>query len=133
MLALSDIPLRGLPNAGLGGLTLWPVFGATNQLLAALALLVVSVWLIGSGRNAVVVIVPFVIMLVITASALLLLAGQFISATRPMLAIVSAIMLGLLGWASIEAMFQVFRKRPNPSDIGRVPDNNEPAQSAQNE
>jgi carbon starvation protein len=123
ILALSDIPSRGLANAGLGGLTLWPIFGATNQLLAALALLVVSVWLFRSGRNAVVVLIPFVVMLVITASALALLVRQFTIADQPMLAVLSAIMIGLLGWASIEAVIQVLRNRSNSSDISWVPDN----------
>ena len=46
VLALSDAPSKGLASAGLGGLILWPIFGATNQLLGGLALLVVTVWLV---------------------------------------------------------------------------------------
>ena len=54
---------------------LWPVFGATNQLIAALALFVVMIWLIktGKGRYWFVPGVPALFMGVITLWALLML------------------------------------------------------------
>ncbi len=48
----------------------WPVFGATNQLLGALALLVVGVWLKRTGRKTLFVIVPMVFMFAVTLLAL---------------------------------------------------------------
>ena len=53
---------------------IWPAFGATNQLLAALALLVVFVWLRSSGRRALYAGIPAAFMCVTTLSAL----GQLI-------------------------------------------------------
>ncbi len=54
---------------------LWPVFGATNQLIAALALFVVMLWLIktGRGRYWFVAGVPAVAMAFITLASLLML------------------------------------------------------------
>ena len=49
---------------------IWPVFGACNQLLAALALLVVFTWLKRNGKRAFYVAVPMVFMIVTTLTAL---------------------------------------------------------------
>jgi carbon starvation protein len=64
-----------------GGLTLsgqftaiWPVFGAANQLLAALALLSVTAWLAHRGTRVAFVAVPMVFMFTVTVAAL----GQLI-------------------------------------------------------
>lgn len=51
--------------------TLWPAFGASNQLVAALALLVVSMWLLQRGRGALPTLIPAVLMLVTTIGAFL--------------------------------------------------------------
>jgi len=55
----------------------WPVFGATNQLLAALALLSVTVWLKRTGRTWLFTGLPMAFMLVMTMSALALLISRF--------------------------------------------------------
>ncbi len=49
---------------------LWPAFGASNQLVAALALLVVSCWLVDRGSARRVTLVPALVMLVTTIAAL---------------------------------------------------------------
>jgi len=49
---------------------IWPVFGATNQLLGALALLTVGVWLKRTGRRTAFVLVPMVFMFSVTLLAL---------------------------------------------------------------
>jgi len=48
---------------------LWPAFGASNQLIAALALLVTSCWLMHRGRGHRVTLVPACIMIVTTLAA----------------------------------------------------------------
>jgi carbon starvation protein len=54
----------------------WPIFGSTNQLLAALALLVVSVWMKKTGKNAFFVTIPMIFMLGMTLWALFQLILQ---------------------------------------------------------
>ena len=49
---------------------IWPIFGATNQLLAALTLITVTVWLRRSGRKSWYVLIPAAVMLVTTQAAL---------------------------------------------------------------
>jgi len=56
--------------------SIWPVFGSANQLLAALALLAVTVWLAKGGIKARFTAIPMVIMFVITISALGVIAYQ---------------------------------------------------------
>ena len=52
---------------------IWPVFGATNQLLAALALLAVTVWLKRTGRKWAFAGIPMLFMLTMTMTALAML------------------------------------------------------------
>jgi carbon starvation protein len=61
-----------------GYLVAWPIFGTSNQLLAGLTLLAVSVWLIKSGKKAVYTIIPMVFMLAMTLWSLVLLIIPFI-------------------------------------------------------
>ena len=56
---------------GLTGYTIiWPLFGAANQLLAALALLTVCAWLGNAGRNNKMFYIPMVFMLIVTLTSL---------------------------------------------------------------
>jgi carbon starvation protein len=50
--------------------SLWPLFGSANQLLAALALLTVSVWLYHLKRNIWYTLLPTCFMFIVTLSAL---------------------------------------------------------------
>jgi len=59
-------------------LVAWPIFGASNQLLASLTLLVISVWLVRSGKSAVYTILPMIFMLVTTVCALVLQIKPFV-------------------------------------------------------
>ncbi len=56
---------------------IWPVFGATNQLMAGLALMVVFVWLQKKGKKPWFVGIPMIFMLVMTIWALTELVFQF--------------------------------------------------------
>ena len=53
---------------------LWQLFGGANQLMAALSLLVVTLWLVSTGRNAVFVGIPMLFMYVTTIFANLVTA-----------------------------------------------------------
>ncbi|MBN1897990.1 MAG: carbon starvation protein A [Spirochaetes bacterium] len=49
---------------------IWPVFGASNQLLAALTLLVISVWIVHLKKNSLLTIIPMILMFIVTLTAL---------------------------------------------------------------
>lgn len=56
-----------------GYAVVWPIFGSANQLLAAMALLAVAMWLKSKGRNNKMIILPMIFMFAATLSALALL------------------------------------------------------------
>jgi carbon starvation protein len=56
---------------------IWPIFGATNQLLAGLVLMMVAVWLKKKNKHIWFVAIPMVFMLAMTLWALILLIIQY--------------------------------------------------------
>ncbi len=76
--ALAFLPAPNQPwslaTAGSGGMLLWPLFGATNQLLAGLAFIVIAAWLIANKRPWWFIIPPSLLMLALPAWALTLQA-----------------------------------------------------------
>jgi len=116
VLALSDAPRAGLAQAGKGGLVLWPVFGATNQLLGGLALLVITVWLVRRRRPVWVTAVPMVFMLAMTGWAIAEMIRQFAAEGGKIhLLIVSVLMLAFEVWIVAEAVALVARGRAAPA------------------
>ncbi len=92
---------------------IWPIFGSANQLLAALALISIAVWLKNTGRNHSMFTIPTVFMFVVTVFALVLLIqaniakGNFVLVLFPVLLLVLALILakeayGILSKPSIE-------------------------------
>ena len=57
-------------GGGTGGLALWPLFGTTNQLVASVTLLVVSIWLKRQGRPIAYTAIPMVALSLTTAWAM---------------------------------------------------------------
>lgn len=72
---IASLPMPGQAwtwaSAGSGGLILWPLFGATNQLLGGLAFLVILFWLRRRKLPIWFVLLPTVFMLILPASAML--------------------------------------------------------------
>lgn len=58
--------------SGSGGLVIWPLFGSTNQILAGLTLLVISVMLIKLGRPARYTLLPMIFVLITSCWAAVL-------------------------------------------------------------
>ena len=57
-------------GGGKGGLALWPLFGTTNQLVAGVTLLVVSVWLKRLGKPIAYTLVPMLLVGAVTLWAM---------------------------------------------------------------
>ncbi|MBN2561070.1 MAG: carbon starvation protein A, partial [Phycisphaerae bacterium] len=89
---------------GKGALALWPLFGSANQLLASLALLVVTLYLKRKGgRKFLVAAIPCVIMLVVTNWAMVLNERTYIRDKNWLLAVIGAGIFALALWMTIEA------------------------------
>ncbi|MEZ5328276.1 MAG: carbon starvation protein A [Verrucomicrobiales bacterium] len=61
-----------MDNLGKGGLILWPLFGATNQLLGGLAFLVILFWMWRRQLPVWFITIPAIFMLVLPAGALIM-------------------------------------------------------------
>ena len=107
-------------SLGMGGYsTIWPLFGAANQLLAALALLAVCAWLGNIGKNNKMFYLPMAFMLVVTLFSLYqtavakinaIMAGGF--TTAPVLQLVLAVVLFVLAIVlAVEGCITIFGKK----------------------
>lgn len=67
---LSAFMLMMLSAGGKGGLLLWPLFGATNQMLAGLTLIVISVYLIKERKNFWTYLLPAIFLMIMTGIGL---------------------------------------------------------------
>ena len=70
---------------GSGGLILWPLFGATNQLLAGLAFLVIAFYLLRNNRPVWFLIPPMLIMLIVPGWAMIEQIGKWYAAEKHLL------------------------------------------------
>jgi carbon starvation protein len=60
------------PNGfGSGGYVLWPLFGTSNQLLAGITLLLITIWLKRQGRNFLPTLIPMLFLLFMTLWAMI--------------------------------------------------------------
>ncbi len=93
-------------GGGQGGLALWPLFGTTNQLVAGVTLLVVSVWLQRQGRSAVYTLVPMVAVAAATVWAMAgNVVGYFADFERQwLLALSGTVILALDVWVILEGV-----------------------------
>jgi carbon starvation protein len=80
---------------------IWPVFGATNQLLAGLTLLVLASWMRKTGRNAGFLLLPLVFMTGATLYALVLLIGQY---GVSLVGVIALVLLSLAGLLIVESL-----------------------------
>jgi len=100
-------------NSGGGGMILWPMFGATNQLLGGLAFLVIAFYLWRRGKPVWFLILPLVFMLIMPAWAMLVLLPEWFSAETlnwPLI-IIAIATLALEAWMIVEALLLVPRVR----------------------
>jgi carbon starvation protein len=86
---------------------IWPLFGSANQLVAALTLLAIAVYLANQKKGNLFVLIPMVFMLAVTLSALALMFQQRLAQGNFMLAILSAILFVLaivLAWMGYQVL-----------------------------
>ncbi|AEH51585.1 carbon starvation CstA family protein [Pseudothermotoga thermarum] len=90
---------------------IWPIFGSSNQLLAALALLSLSAWLVRQGRKIFYVVIPMVFMFSVTLSALVILIRNNWIAKNYLLVTIATILFILAVVLIIEATRVLVKKQ----------------------
>lgn len=126
--------LLTLPPATLDGKALplwrvfWNLFGSSNQLLAALTLIGVTVWLRSLGKRTFVTLLPAVFMLAMTCWSLGITLQQYLARAaagkaallHQVEAGVAVLLLGMTLWMTVEAAL-LGRKNMQPSRIAESP------------
>jgi carbon starvation protein len=102
---------------GKGALALWPLFGAVNQTLAALALILATLYLrqLG-GWRWIITGVPAAFMSVMTLWASVMNQTQFGSENNLLLQIINAAIVLIVSWIIIEGIIKFFSGEKVSSD-----------------
>jgi len=98
---------------GLSWKRLWPIFGATNQMLAGLSLLVLTVYLYRKGRNILFTLIPLIFLIFMTSTAMVLSLKEFIRSRNWILTILSVFLLSFSAWIVLEAISVVRNLKKN--------------------
>ncbi|MFH1360816.1 MAG: carbon starvation protein A [Candidatus Omnitrophota bacterium] len=88
---------------------IWPAFGASNQLVAALALLVITSWLLIKKRPTLYSLIPAVFMLLTSCSALGIQLTNYIKHKDYLLALISIVLMGSALFL-IKEIFETYRR-----------------------
>jgi len=95
---------------------IWPIFGATNQLIAAVALFVIATWLMAMGKPTKFALYPAIFMIVTTIGALVWQSYRFYSQPEPniflgtaaVLLIILALFVGYEGMVTLRGQKEKF-------------------------
>jgi len=100
---------------------IWPIFGAANQLIASVVLIVASVYLLLRKRRFLFTAIPAVIMLATTIGALIYNTYGFVSAEKPniMLAAINIILIILAIFLTYTALVAVTKARKTIPNMAR--------------
>ena len=92
---------------GKGALKLWPLFGAVNQTLAALALIIITIYLKPKGKLKWLVSgIPAIFMIVVTLWATTINQINFMQEGNILLATVNLIVLIIVVWITAEGLIR---------------------------
>lgn len=123
----ADSLAEGLKKGGKGGMALWPLFGATNQLLAGLALLVATVWLYRKNKPVWITGLPMIFMLAMTGWGLVSELGGMLTPAdgeprNVLLLAIGTIILVLEIWMVAEACIFLAKLRAKRAAGIALPD-----------
>ena len=80
---------------------LWQTFGASNQMLAALTLMILSIYFWKKGKNIIPLLIPMIIIMIITISALII---KFQQSQTGLLTVINGTLITLIVWMIIEGL-----------------------------
>ena len=101
--------------SGKGALTLWPLFGAVNQTLAALALIIITLYLKRrGGLGWLVAGLPAIFMAVMTIWAVVLNQVSYSASKNALLTVVNICILIIALWILVEGVVKFFVTQEEP-------------------
>ena len=96
---------------GSGGMLIWPLFGTTNQLMAALSLSIICVILTRLRRPTWPVLIPLLFVLVVSLWAAVVQVRGFWETQNWLLLIIDLIIIVAAVWVTVEAFAAMNRAR----------------------
>ncbi len=99
-----------LKPGGQGAMVLWPLFGSLNQLMAALALGVVTVYLFAKKKPFLYTLIPMILVLVITVWAMIENGITFFEQKEYLLVVLSVMIMGLTLWLLVTSFKALISK-----------------------
>jgi len=96
--------------SGKGAMTLWPLFGAINQLLAGLSLLVITYYLKKKGANYLLTLIPAIVVIIVTGWAMILNLTLFQETGNTVCLSIGAIASILEVWMIVESIILFSKK-----------------------
>lgn len=109
-LALWEVPAAGGGSTE-AGWVLWPIFGASNQMLAALTLMVLSLYFWSRRKPVLPLLVPMLFTMAVTFLAMLAKLREFWDAANYPMAGLAAILVALIVWMIVEGIAAARRAR----------------------
>jgi len=108
-LALAETPDPTTGQAKAVGWVLWPIFGASNQLLAAFTLMTLALYFFSRKRPVWPLVIPMLLVMPVAALALIAKLQQFLAEGNAPLTALASLLLVLLLWMVAEGMLAVRR------------------------
>ena len=110
---------------------IWILFGGANQLMASLALLIISLWLMSKAKSYLWAFIPFAFMFLTTIAALLITGYKSFAAIdfanvgmaigniiAGLLAVILIVCALILAWDGIQALLRFRSEAAKPSEAG---------------
>ncbi|MEO0113548.1 MAG: carbon starvation protein A [candidate division WOR-3 bacterium] len=107
----SAFGLAMIKPGGKGALILWPLFGTINQLLAGLALVVATLYLVDRKTKPMVAAIPTIFLILMTGWAMINNIQNYFKTHNWVLFIIGLIVFCLMVWLVIEGIIALSKKK----------------------
>ncbi len=101
------------------GWLLWPIFGASNQMIAALTLLVLALYFWKRDRPVLPLVIPMVLVMGIAFASLAMNAKIFMQVENWTLMAITLVLLSLMVWMAVEGLTVFVRLRRERAAKGK--------------
>tara|TARA_B100000029_G_scaffold516768_1_gene633907 strand:- start:15972 stop:17708 length:1737 start_codon:yes stop_codon:yes gene_type:complete len=109
-----DDPVTG--SSTQAGWILWPIFGASNQMLAAFTFMVLTLYFWQLKRPVLPIFIPMILVMLTTLITIILKTINF-AGSNPLLFLLCLILILLIGWMIMEGLKTIKKSRFNTIDM----------------
>ncbi|MEM9190150.1 MAG: carbon starvation protein A [Myxococcota bacterium] len=111
LLAFVDVPNPEAEGTTQAAWVLWPIFGASNQMMAALTLMVLALYFSARKKPVLPLVIPMIFVMVVTVLAMVGKLGDFVASENWFMASFAGLLLALQVWMMFEGSAAVLRRR----------------------